>query len=217
MRKAVLAGASGLIGSSLLELLMADNSVGEIVLLVRKELPISHSKVKQEIVSFNDETILTQKISGDVFFCCLGTTKAKTPDKKEYTRIEKDIPLCLGKIAYNNGIKEFHFISSIGANKNASGLYLRLKGETEEGLKEIGFSRLYLYRTSLLIGKRNEYRPLEKIGFWVIKLLSPLLLGPLKEYKSISASIVASALFKNYKRTEEGTFTLSSNEIKERA
>ena len=81
-KRAIVAGATGLIGSQLLDVLLAADTYDEVLILVRKKLDITHP-------------ILTQLV-----------TQA-------------------------NEVKQFHLVSSIGANPNSGTFYIKLKGETE--------------------------------------------------------------------------------------
>lgn len=114
--KAVIAGASGLTGSILLQIILQQPHYDEVLVIVRKPLPIEHKKLVQLIVDFDKLEEVKSSITGNVFFCCLGTTKAKTPDKKLYHQIEHDYPVQLAQIAKQNGFKQFHLMSSVGAN-----------------------------------------------------------------------------------------------------
>jgi len=149
-----------------------------------------------------------------LFFCCLGTTKNKTPDLSQYRQIDHDYPIAVAEIAKKNGIGQYHFVSAIGANKNASAFYTKLKGETEDALKSVGLNALYIYQPSLLTGYRNDRRVMEAIAIAVMRVLNPLLFGSLKKYRSIPAYTVAMAMFKQSLKNQDGVFTYPSDQIK---
>ena len=67
-------------------------------------------------------------------------------------------------------------------------------------------------RPSFLMGNRKEKRIGEKIGIFVFKLLSPLLLGPLKKMKPINSKIVAKAMVA-FAQSDTQKNTFESNEI----
>ena len=104
------------------------------------------------------------------------------------------LPKEIAQIAKSNSINSFVFISSGYADPKSSGDYLKFKGQVEEELKSLNFTKLGIMRPSFLMGNRKEKRIGEKIGILVFKLLSPLLLGPLKKMKPISSEIVAKAI-----------------------
>jgi uncharacterized protein YbjT (DUF2867 family) len=212
--KAIIAGASGLIGSSLLAILLQQPEYDEVLVLVRKELPDKHPKLKQQIVDFNALDKYADVINGHALFCCLGSTKKKTPDLAEYRKVDHDYPLHLAQLAKTNGIAQFHLVSSIGANASSSFYYTKIKGEMEDDIKAVGLSSLHIYQPSTLTGKRKEFRLLEIVTVPIIKLLDPLLMGSLKKYRSIPAATVAMAMYKQSLKNETGVFTYPSDKIK---
>lgn len=214
-KKAIIAGASGLTGSCLLEILLHDSNYDEVLILVRKELPQEHPKLKQLVVNFERLESHSDHITGDSLFSCLGSTRKKTPDLKAYRKIDHDYPLRLAKIALKNQISQFHLISSMGANAASSNFYTKMKGETEDDLKKVGLPSLHIYRPALITGNRKEHRALESFYFALMKLLDPLLIGNLKKYRSISANTIAQAMFNQSLKNISGVHTYLSDKIKE--
>ena len=131
-----------------------------------------------------------------IVFFVLAQQKKNSPDKNEYKRIERDMPLEIAEIAKANSVNSFIYVSSGFAYPKNSGAYLRYKGEVEEELKKLNFSKLGIMRPSFLMGNRKEKRFGEKIGIFLFKLLSPLFLGPLKKMKPIHSEKVAQAMIK---------------------
>ena len=136
MKTALIFGSSGLIGSYLLDLIVNDNNYSKIRLFVRSEPVNTSSKIEIIKTDFNNLENHKDSIAGDVCFFCIGTTRKKTPDKNEYINIEYNLPIEVAKIAKSNSVNNFIYVSSIGANTNASGLYLKNKGQAEEELKK---------------------------------------------------------------------------------
>ena len=196
MKTALLFGSSGLIGGHLLNKLIQNNFYNKIKIFVRAEPEIQDSKIEIIKVDFNNLKNHIEDIKGDDCFFCIGTTKQNSPDKNEYKRVERDMPVEIAKIAKANSVNSFIFVSSGFADSKNSGAYLRYKGEVEEELKKIKFSKLGIMRPSFLMGNRKEKRFGEKIGIFLFKLLSPLFLGPLKKMKPIHSEIVANAMIK---------------------
>ena len=156
------------------------------------QLPeISDPKVEIIKTDFSNLQNHKEDIKGDDCFFCIGTTKKNSPDKDEYKRVELDVPKEVAKIAKSNLVNSFIFVSALYANPKSSGDYVRFKGLVEEELKELNFPKLGIMRPSFLIGNRKEKRASETIGIFVFKLLSPLLLGPLKKMKPIHSETVA--------------------------
>lgn len=212
--KAILAGASGLIGSDLLRNLLQRDHYDEVVILVRKLLPLSHIKLTQIQVDFDHLDDHAGSVNGHAVFCCLGSTKKKTPDLAVYRKIDHDYPLELAQIALKNGVEQYHLVSALGADASTSNFYTKMKGETENDIKNIGLPCLYIYRPALLTGQRSEFRLAERIFTPIMKLIDPLLPGRLKKYRSIPAATVASAMYNQSMNKETGVFIHPSDEIK---
>tara|TARA_B100000965_G_scaffold364536_1_gene348270 strand:+ start:996 stop:1652 length:657 start_codon:yes stop_codon:yes gene_type:complete len=211
MKTALVFGSSGLVGSHLLDLIIKGSNYDKVKLFVRLVPTIVNSKIEIIKTDFNNLQNHKDSFVGDDCFFCIGTTRKNTPDKKEYIRIEYNLPLKVAKIARENSIKSFTYISSLGANPNASGLYLKNKGQTEEGLKKLNFSKLSIMRPSILLGNRKENRIGEKIGIFVMKSLSPLFLGKMKKYKPIRVESVAKAMLNIAENKYEKTIFESDN------
>ena len=194
MKTALIFGSSGLIGSQLLKLILYNNNYSNIKLFVRSGISSSNSKIEIIKTDFHNLENHRQSIVGDDCFFCIGTTRKNNPDKKEYIRIEHNIPVEVAKIARENLIKSFTYVSSLGANLNALSLYLKNKGQTEEELKKLNFSKLSIMRPSILLGNRRENRIGEKIAIFIMKSFSPLFQGKMKKYKPINVENVAKAM-----------------------
>jgi uncharacterized protein YbjT (DUF2867 family) len=194
VKTALLFGASGLVGSHLLNQLISNNSYSKIKLFVRTTINISDPKIEIIQTDFKNLENHREDIKGDDCFFCIGTTKKNSPDKNEYKRVELEVPKQVAQIAKSNSVNSFVFISSGYADPKSSGDYLRFKGEVEEELKRLNFSKLGIMRPSFLLGDRKEKRIGEKIGIFVFKLFSPLFLGPLKKMKPIHSATVAKAM-----------------------
>ena len=214
MRTALLFGSSGLVGGHLLNQLIKDTNYSKIKLFVRSVPEISNPKIVIIKTDFNDLENYKEDIRGDDCFFCIGTTKKNSPDKDEYRRVELDIPREVAKIAKSNLVNSFIFVSALYANPKSSGEYIRFKGQVEEELKELNFLKLAIMRPSFLVGNRKEKRASETIGIFVFKLLSPLLLGPLRKMKPIHSETVAKAMMRTANENLEKNI-FESNEIAE--
>lgn len=211
--KAIIAGASGLIGSNLVNILLEAPQYAEVLVIVRKELPIQHKKLVQLVINFDELDKHAAAITGHAIFSCLGTTKAQTPDKDQYRKIDHDYPLQLAQLAKQNGVEQFHVVTALGANKNSSAFYLKLKGDLEFALQKLGLKTLHIYQPAMLMGERERSRLLEKIATGVFKVIDPLLVGGLKKYRSVKGSTVAHAMFKKSLESATGTFIYTSDKI----
>ena len=212
--KAVIAGASGLIGSKLLNILLHEPYYDEVLILVRKELPISHKKLVQLVIDFDKLDDYAATIIGHAVFCCLGSTRKKTPDLTAYRKIDYDYSLKLAQLAKQNGVKQYHLVSAIGASSHSSNFYTKMKGEIEEAIEKVGLECLHIYQPSVLTGGRKESRPMERFIIGLMKMVDPLLIGRLKKYRSISAGTVARAMYNESIKEQEGVLVHPSDKIK---
>lgn len=216
-KRAIITGASGLIGSKLLNLLLESSEYDSVISLGRKRQQKRHPQLTQELVDFSEPETYLSFLHGDVLFCCLGTTRKETPNKEDYYKIDHDYPVDLAKAAVKNGVKEFHFISAIGADPSASNFYLKTKGEAERDLKNVGLPALHIYEPSLLTGRKRKRRWGERIATVVMALINSLLIGDLKKYQSIDSATVARAMFNQSLKDKKGVFIYTSDRIKKRA
>ena len=214
MKTALLFGVSGLVGGHLLNQLIKNNNYSKIKLFVRSVPQISDPKIEIIETDFNNLENHNEDIKGDDCFFCIGTTKQNSPDKNEYQRVELEVPKQIAQIAKSNLVNSFIFVSALYANPKSSGNYVRFKGMVEEELKRLNFPKLALMRPSFLMGDRKEKRVGEKIGIFVFKLLSPLLLGPIKKMRPIHSETVAKAMIKVANENLEKNI-FESNEIEE--
>lgn len=215
--RAIVVGASGLIGSKLLTILLNKNGYDEVLSISRKKLKLTNSKLTQLIVDFDHLENYKGDLKGGVIFCCLGSTLKKTPDLNDYRKIDHDYPVELAKLALQNGVEQYHLVSSIGANARSSNFYTRMKGETEADIEAIGLKSLHIYQPSQLIGHRKTPRLKERVALVFMKIIGPLLLGKLKKYKAIPAETVARAMYKQSLKNEKGVFVYTSDKIKQLA
>tara|TARA_B100001564_G_scaffold266140_1_gene227690 strand:- start:89 stop:745 length:657 start_codon:yes stop_codon:yes gene_type:complete len=214
VKTALLFGATGLVGSHLLNLLISNNNYSKIKVFVRSSIELNDPKIEIIQTDFNNLNNHREDIKGDDCFFCIGTTKKNSPDKNEYKRVELEVPKQVAQIAKSNLVNSFVFVSSGYADPQSSGDYLKFKGLVEEELKRLNFSKLGIMRPSFLLGNRQEKRVGEKIGIFVFKLLSPLFLGPLKKMKPIHSATVAKAMIRTAnEKLEKKVF--ESNEIAE--
>ena len=196
MKTALLFGSSGLVGGHLLNELIQNDNYNKIKLFVRSVPEISNPKIEIIKTDFNNLKNHKEDIKGDDCFFCIGTTKQNSPNKNEYRRVELEVPKQVAQIAKSNSVNSFFFVSSGYADSKSSGDYLKFKGEVEEELKRLDFSKLGIMRPSFILGDRKEKRVGEKIGILIFKLLSPLLLGPLKKMRPIHSETVAKAMIR---------------------
>ena len=194
MKTALIFGSSGLIGNELFKTILLNNSYDKIKVFVRSIPEVNNPKVEIIKTDFSNLEQYKDKIIGDDCFFCIGTTKKDTPDKDEYRRVEYNIPIEVAKITKANSVNSFFYVSSIGANPNASSNYLKNKGQVEEELKALNFSKLAIFRPSLLVGNRKSFRLGEVIFTPIMNTLALFAFGHLRKYKPIKIENVVKAM-----------------------
>lgn len=203
-RTALVFGATGLVGTALVNQLLHFPKYTSITLFVRKKIPTTDERINQIVMNFDNLAEVAPLISAHDVYCCLGTTMAKAGSKAAFRRVDYEYPLEIGKIAVKNGVENFTLISSIGATNSRFNFYLRTKYEVETELAKLNFKRFNVVRPSLLLGNRNESRMGEKIGVWMDKVLKPLYFGGMKKYAGIHAETVAKAMIRITLSDERG-------------
>ncbi len=191
LKTAFIAGASGLVGHTLLNLLLNAPEYGQVTAIVRHALPLHHEKLVQIIDPMTDGDFFASRVRGDDVFCCLGTTQKKAGSQAAFRCIDYDLPMALARAAKQNGVSHFIVISAMGANPESFSFYSRVKGQLERDLGDLALPRLSIVRPSLLLGHRDEKRLLEEIGQRVGTLIGALLPA---NFRPIGARKVAQAM-----------------------
>lgn len=195
MKKAILFGASGYIGSCLLPDLLDNTDYEQVSVVVRKTLGIDHPKLKELIGDYHTLHLLKEQIDADEIFITLGTTRAKTPDRDQYYQVDHDYPVAAAKIALEAGAKSVFVVTAVGADANSGIFYTRTKGEIERDIIALNFERTGIFRPSMIMGERKESRKFEKILIKVWAFINPLLIGrSLKKYGGIAGGDIATAM-----------------------
>jgi uncharacterized protein YbjT (DUF2867 family) len=191
---ALVAGGNGLVGSHLLQTLVATSECARIIAVSRRPLIYDHPKLGNRIVRFEK---LEESLAGthaDVGFCCLGTTLKNAGSQEAFRLVDFEYTVAFARAALKAGVKRFVLNSSVAADPAAKNFYLRVKGEAETALANLGFASLDILQPSLLLGLRSELRPAELAMMGVLPLVSPLMLGKLEPYRAIRASVVAAGM-----------------------
>ncbi|SHG15245.1 NAD(P)H-binding [Flavobacterium frigidimaris] len=213
IKKAIVYGASGLVGSYILETLLNNANYEQVIIVVRTALNIEHPKLKTIIGDYNSLSEVVKGIQADEIFIALGTTQKKTPDKKLYYQIDHDYPVLAAKLAKENGAKAVFLVSAIGANAKSSIFYTRMKGETEQDIINLNLDHTNIFRPSMILGDRKESRPLEKVFIGIFKFINPLFVGEMNKYKGIEASDIAKTMVKSADQLNEKVKILQWEEM----
>jgi uncharacterized protein YbjT (DUF2867 family) len=193
-RHALIAGATGLIGSHLLKLLLADSRYDRVTVLVRRPLKRPHAKLHEIVTDYSDLARHSTELAVDDVFCCLGTTRAKAGSKQAFEAVDYGLVMALAKATREAGARQFLLVSAVGASPRATAFYSRVKGRVELDLRRLDFEALHIVRPSLLLGERDESRPLEALAQIVAPYLTRLVQRSWPRYAPVSGEEVAAAL-----------------------
>lgn len=202
---AVIIGATGLVGSLLLEKLLMDPEIHRVISISRRSIPRPSGplggKLKEVLVSDLSELSVHQaELQGDLYFCCLGTTTKNAGSQENFRKVDYQAVVEFGKIAQAHQAKSLTVISASGANAQSLIFYNRVKGETEAALRDLHLQRLVIFRPGLLIGERKEFRMAEKIFTNLYKVLTPILPPSFQAAVATSAVVLASRMLAEGKR-----------------
>ncbi len=192
--KAIVIGATGLIGKELVGQLLEKEEFDKVVTLVRKSSGVSHKKLEEVVIDFDEQSSYSKYLTGNVLFCALGTTIKKAGSQEAFRKIDFQYVVDFASVAAKNGVKRFSVVSSLGSKPDTSNFYLRTKGEMEKAISTLNFESVYIFRPSLLLGERQETRTGEKIAEFLFKIIGFGFVGKLKRYKPVQGGAVAKAM-----------------------
>ncbi len=193
-KTAIILGATGLTGSILLNKLIADEQYEKIKVFSRNHVKIKHPKIEEYLIDLFELENFCDLFTADEVFCCIGSTKKKTPDEDTYRMVDFGIPATAAKLSRKNRIPTFQVISAMGASAGSRIFYNRVKGEMEGAVLEQQITNTYILQPSLIGGDREESRPFEFLWKKIMNVGDHLLVGKLKKYRSIDPETIADAM-----------------------
>jgi len=193
-KTALILGATGLTGSHLLQQLLKDDRYEKIKVFTRRSLNMTHPKLLEYKVNLFKLSQEKENFTADEVFCCIGSTKKKTPKEEIYKKVDVGIPSAAAKLSKENEINTFIVISALGADSKSRFFYNQMKGEMETYVLEQKIKHTYILRPSLISGKRKEKRTFEFLWKQLMKVANLFMMGPLKKFRSISAISIAKAM-----------------------
>jgi len=202
-RTALLAGATGLIGSQLLPLLLASDRYAKVIVIGRRPVELTHPKLDNRVVDFENLASSAKLLVADDIYCCLGTTMKQAGSREAFRKVDFGYPVALAAICRELGAKQYSFVSAMGANRESRFFYNRVKAEAEDAISAVSFKSIHIYRPSLLVGPRNNKRLGESIGSVVGTMFS--FMTP-KRYRPIKSIKVARAMLSYASREEDGIY-----------
>jgi uncharacterized protein YbjT (DUF2867 family) len=189
--KLLLLGATGLVGSRVLQLALSNDVFSELIAPTRKALAPRDRLVNPGTSRLEELIPALMSYQPDAVICALGTTQAKAGSKEAFRYVDHELPVAFGKAAHAAGVKTYAIVTALGASADSMSFYYRTKGEVEGDLRRIGFRSLTICRPSLIGGERQEVRRAEGAALALIRLLAPIL--P-KKFHVNPADVIAAAL-----------------------
>lgn len=193
-KTAIVLGATGLTGGLVTQLLLKDPAFTKVKIFTRSPTEFTHPKVEEIICDLLDIQTFKEDFIGDVVFCCIGTTKAKTPDKEKYHAIDYGIPINTAQLAKEHNINTYIVISSAGTSAKSPFFYVRTKGEMERDITNIGIPNIFIMKPAFINGRPEQDRKGEKTLKAMMAVMDFFMVGPLKKYKSTQALVIARAM-----------------------
>jgi uncharacterized protein YbjT (DUF2867 family) len=216
-KKALLAGASGLIGSELLQLLLQSESYEQVTAIVRRPLGLEHPKLKEIVCEFDRLEEIQEQLIADDVFCSLGTTIKKAKTREAMHRIDVDYPNSIAMLAKSQGARHFLVVSSMNANIHSPFAYSKMKAQLELNLQSVSYEALSIFRPSLLLGERSEFRFAENLAVKTAGVLSALFRRPISSRLAIEAKVVAQAMIQVANQDRTGMAIYTPNQIENAA
>jgi uncharacterized protein YbjT (DUF2867 family) len=189
--KVLLLGATGLVGSKVLQLLLEDPEIQKVHVLGRRPCGVEHLKLQEFIGPLDEMEKHPEAFQVQSVLCCLGTTIKKVGTQEKFKQVDYEYPMQAARLAQSAGVDSFGVITALGANAKSRVFYNRVKGELEEELKKLKLKKLFIIRPSIIVGSRQEKRFGEGIGIAIAKIIDPLFIGRLRKYAGSKVEDIA--------------------------
>jgi uncharacterized protein YbjT (DUF2867 family) len=205
-----LIGATGATGKDLLELLLSDKDIQQVDIFVRRELNLKHKKLQTYIIDFDKPDQWKTLVKGDVFFSCLGTTLKSAGSKEAQWKVDHEYQYQFAKIAMENKVNTYVLVSAANASAKSPIFYSKMKGQLEEDVKALKFSKLIIFNPPLLLREKTD----RKMEVWAAKILSFFnKIGIFLSQKPISTKHLAEAMLKSAKVLQNGEYSIKGRNI----
>ena len=189
---ALVVGATGLVGTELVQLLLNDERFSLVKIFGRRTVGFQHQKLQEHVIDFENPAQWQQLVTGDVLFSSLGTTLKQAKTKEAQYKVDHTYQYNAAKAAAENKVPVYVLVSAAMASVDSRIFYSRMKGELERDIKELPFQNIHIMQPGMLDGDRKENRTGEKVGIAVLRFLNNL--GLLKNQKPIHVKTVAQAM-----------------------
>ncbi|WHY95181.1 NAD(P)H-binding protein [Peribacillus simplex] len=216
-KTALILGATGLVGTQLVKELSNSKIYSEIHLLTRSEMKFTDPKCIVHVVDFDNLSKYADLFKVSDVFICLGTTIKKAKSKEAFRKVDYDYVIEATKMVKTVNVEKLLVITAMGANSKSKFFYSRVKGDVEGTLQHLELNTVHIFRPSLLLGDRKEFRAGEKISGLISTFAKYVFVGPIRPYRAIEANKVAAAMYAAAQTTAKGYHFYNSDEIEKLA
>ena len=207
----ILIGATGLVGSEILNYALSDERFSKIKIFVRRTTGISDPKLEEFVVDFERIGEWRNQITGDVLFSALGTTLKQSGSREAQRVVDYDYQLRVAQAAKINGINNYVLVSAPNADTKSRLAYTKMKGDLERDVMKLSFPKATFIRPGLLKGPRAQKRLFEHNGGVILSLI-PTIPG-LESIKPVSGKLVAHACIESAFDSFQGQRILNPKDI----
>ncbi|MEJ7740205.1 MAG: NAD(P)H-binding protein [Chitinophagaceae bacterium] len=211
MKIAIVIGATGLVGTQLIHLLLDDNRFSKLIVFSRRPLHLTNAKLEEHLIDFDKPGTWQHLVKGDVFCSTLGTTLKQAGGQQAQYKIDYTYQYAFAQAAAYNGVPVYVLVSSPSANPDAKFFYLRMKGELERDIRSLNFSNIHIIQPGLLVGDREQERFGEKFGYKILRVLN--IMGIFMKYRPVHGKIVAQAMVKAAMSTAKGVHLYTLEDV----
>lgn len=208
--KALVIGATGATGKDLVNQLLSDKDFEEVDIFVRKPVDIQNDKLKVHVVNFENPGEWKDQVKGDVVFSCLGTTLKDAGSKEAQRKVDFNYQYEFAKAAKENEVEDYILVSAYGASPDSKIFYSRMKGELEEAVKQLHFTKITIFKPGML-ERKDSARTGEVLGSRIIKFANKL--GLLESQKPLPTDILAKAMINSSKIKSNGYSSIKLGNI----
>jgi uncharacterized protein YbjT (DUF2867 family) len=204
----MLVGATGVVGSQVLAMALADARFGSVVAPTRRALP-PHDKLTNPVLDFADLPVDAPWWRVDAVICTLGTTIKAAGSEAAFATVDRELPIRIARLARHAGATRFALNSSMGASHKGN-FYLRTKAQAETTIRAIGYPYFTIVRPSLIDVQRDHSRPFERAGIVAMRALAPLI--P-RRYRAVKPDAIARALIEGVQTPLPGEKIIESDSL----
>ena len=194
--KAIITGATGMVGEGVLHECLHHPAVSSILLINRKPSGTVHHNVKEIIHSdFYDLSAIESELEGyNACFFCLGTTSIGK-NEAEFTKVTYDLTMHFAEtLSKLNPTMTFCYISGASTDSTEKGrmMWARVKGKTENDLMKLPFKKVYAFRPGYMHptkGLKNTLRYYKYLQ-WLYPLLRTLFSKYVSTLKELGQAMI---------------------------